>query len=161
MESGKLDLRRKTFESMCKAYPELEALRQLRHARDKMRTHQACGRSDGRNRTVLWPFASKTSRTQPKASQWIFSPAVWLRSLIKPGPGRAIAYIDWSVDGISGRGRALAVQADARLYATGSPYVEFAKRFDVAPPIGHQEDAPGSHDTYKTVLLGAQYGCST
>ena len=37
--------------------------------------------ADGRNRTVLWPFKSKTSRTQPKASQWIFSPAVWLRSL--------------------------------------------------------------------------------
>ena len=37
LESGKLNLRRKTFESMCKAYPELESLRQLRHARDKMR----------------------------------------------------------------------------------------------------------------------------
>ena len=84
LESGKLDLRRKTFESMCKAYPELEALRQLRYARDKLRRIKLAVGSDGRNRTVLWPFASKTSRTQPKASRWIFSPAVWLRSLIKP-----------------------------------------------------------------------------
>src|SRR4029434_4035088 len=30
-ENGKLDLRRKTFESMAKAWPELEPLRQLRH----------------------------------------------------------------------------------------------------------------------------------
>ena len=35
---------------------------------------------------MLWPYKAKTSRTQPKASQWIFSPAVWLRSLIKPDP---------------------------------------------------------------------------
>ena len=55
----------------------------------------AVGR-DGRNRTVLWSFAAKTSRTQPKASQWIFSPAVWLRFLIKPEPGMALAYIDYS-----------------------------------------------------------------
>ena len=77
--SGKLDLRRKTFDSMAKARPELEALRQLRHARDKMRRIKLAVGGDGRNRTVLWPFASKTSRSQPKAAQWIFSPAVWLR----------------------------------------------------------------------------------
>ena len=94
LETGKLNLRRKTFESMCKGYPELEDLRQLRYARDKMRRIKLAVGADGRNRTVLWPFQAKTSRTQPKASQWIFSPAVWLRSLIKPGPGLAVAYID-------------------------------------------------------------------
>lgn len=132
-EFGKPDLRRKTFESMCKAYPELEALRQLRHARDKMRRIKLAVGPDGRNRTVLWPFASKTSRTQPKAAQWIFSPATWLRSSIKPGPGRAIAYIDWS----SMEFQVAAVLSKCRpmleLYATGSPYIEFAKRFDVVP----------------------------
>ena len=157
MESGKPDLRRKTFESMCKAYPELEALRQLRHARDKMRSIKLAVGSDGRNRTVLWPFASKTSRTQPKASQWIFSPAVWLRSLIKPGPGRAVAYIDWS----SMEFQVAAVLSKCKpmleLYATGSPYVEFAKRFDVAPQSATKKTHPEVHDTYKTVLLGAQY----
>ena len=81
---------------MCKALPQLEDLRQLRHARDKMRKIKLAVGADDRNRTVLWPFQSKTSRTQPKASRWIFSPAVWLRSLIKPTPGMAIAYIDCS-----------------------------------------------------------------
>ena len=37
-ETGKLDMRRKTFESMAKAYPQLEPLRQLRYVRDKLRT---------------------------------------------------------------------------------------------------------------------------
>ena len=132
--SGKLNLRRKTFDSMAKAWPELEALRQLRHARDKMRRIKLAVGSDGRNRTVLWPFASKTSRTQPKAAQWIFSPSIWLRSLIKPAPGRAIAYIDWS----SMEFQIAAALSECRpmleLYASGSPYISFAKRFDEAPP---------------------------
>jgi hypothetical protein len=77
---------------MSKGRPQLEDLRQLRHVRDKMRKIKLAVGGDGRNRTVLWPFKAKTSRTQPKASLWIFSPAVWLRSLIKPEPGWAVAY---------------------------------------------------------------------
>ena len=87
LETGKLNMRRKTFEDMSKGWPQLEELRQLRHTRDKMRKVKLAVGADGRNRTVLWPFKAKTSRTQPKASLWIFSPAVWLRSLIKPEPG--------------------------------------------------------------------------
>jgi DNA polymerase I len=87
LETGNLNMRRKTFDEMSKGWPQLEGLRQLRHTRDKRRKIKLAVGADGRNRTVLWPFKSKTSRTQPKASEWIFSPAVWLRSLIKPGPG--------------------------------------------------------------------------
>ena len=77
--------------------------------------------ADGRNRTVLWPFKSKTGRTQPKASQWIFSPAVWTRSLIKPGPGQAVAYIDYSAMEF---GIAASLSGDNSmrgLYASGEP----------------------------------------
>src|SRR5262249_57576706 len=133
LESGKLNLRRKTFESMCKAWPELEELRQLRYARDKMRRVKLSVGRDGRNRTVLWPFQAKTSRTQPKAAQWIFSPAVWLRSLIKPGPGRAVAYIDYSSMEFL---LAAALSGDPvmlELYASGDPYLGFAKRVGTAP----------------------------
>jgi hypothetical protein len=156
--SGKLNLRRKTFDSMAKARPELEALRQLRHARDKMRRIKLAVGSDGRNRTVLWPFASKTSRTQPKAAQWIFSPAVWLRSLIKPEPGRAVAYIDWS----SMEFQIAAALSECRpmleLYASGSPYLEFAKRFDEAPAKASKRTHAHIHERYKVGCLGAQYG---
>jgi DNA polymerase family A len=158
LETGKLNLRRKTFESMCKAWPQLEDLRQLRYARDKMRRVELAVGADGRNRTTLWPFTSKTSRTQPKAAKWIFSPAVWLRSLIKPQPGRAIAYIDWS----SMEFQIAAVLSESRqmleLYAGGSPYVDFAKRFDAAPPTATKKTHPETHETYKVALLGAQYG---
>jgi hypothetical protein len=68
LETGKLNLKRKTFEDMAKGHPQLEQLRQLRHARDKMRKIELAVGADGRNRTVLWPFKAKTSRTQPEAS---------------------------------------------------------------------------------------------
>jgi hypothetical protein len=156
-ENGKPNLEQETLKSMCVTFPELESLRQLRHARDKMRKIKLAVGSDGRNRTVLWPFQSKTSRTQPKASEWLFSPAVWLRFTFKPGPGRAVAYIDWSSMHFLIAGILSNCQAMIDLYATGSPYVEFAKRFDMAPPTATKKTHPEIHDSYKTVLLGAQY----
>jgi hypothetical protein len=131
-ETAKLDMRRKTFESMAKAYPQLEPLRQLRYVRDKLRTIQLSVGSDNRNRCVLWPFSSKTSRTQPKAKHWIFSPSVWMRFLIKPEPGKALAYIDYSSmeflaaaalsDGHSGPHNPM-----LELYRSGDPYLNFGK----------------------------------
>jgi hypothetical protein len=156
-DNGKLDLRRRTFDSIAKSYPEIESLRQLRHARDKMRRIKLVVGADGKNRTVLWPFQSKTSRTQPKASQWIFSPAVWLRFLIKPGPGRAIAVLDWSGMEFQIAGAHSECKPMLDLYATGSPYVEFAKRFDEAPSSATKKSHPVIHDRYKVGLLGVQY----
>jgi hypothetical protein len=43
-DKGKLCTKRKTFEDMSKGHPQLEALRQLRHARDKMRKNTARSR---------------------------------------------------------------------------------------------------------------------
>ena len=136
---------------MAKAYPETEpSLRQLRHARNKMRRVKLAIGADGRNRTVLWPFVSKTGRSQPKASEWIFSPAVWLRSLIKPRPGRAIAYIDWSAMEfqIAAALPGCKPMLDDDLYASGSPYID-AKRFDEAPPASTKKSHPHIHERYK------------
>ena len=156
-ENGKLDLRSKTFDAMAKAYPQTESLRQLRHTRNKMRKVKLAIGADGRNRTVLWPFAGKTGRSQPKASEWIFSPAVWLRFLIKPEPGRALAYIDWSGMEFLIAAALSNCQPMLDLYASGSPYIGFAKRFDEAPPDATKKSHPHIHERYKVGCLGAQY----
>jgi DNA polymerase-1 len=156
-DTGKLDLRTKTFESMAKAYPELEDLKQLRHARNKMRKIGLAVGGDGRNRTVLWPFQAKTARTHPKAKFWIFSPAVWLRSLIKPAPGMAVAYLDWSSMEFQIAAALSECKPMLDLYATGNAYIEFAKKFDEAPPTATKKTHAEIHDLYKTVCLGAQY----
>jgi DNA polymerase-1 len=141
LESGKLNMRRKTFEDMSKGFPQLEELRQLRHARDKMRKVKLAVGADGRNRTVLWPFQAKTSRTQPKASRWIFSPAVWLRSLIKPEPGVAVAYIDYSsmeflIAASLSDGHCGPVNNMLEMYRSGDPYLSFAKSVGAIPSWG-------------------------
>jgi DNA polymerase-1 len=167
-ETGKLDLRRKTFESMAKAYPQIEPLRQLRYIRDKLRTIQLSVGHDGRNRTVLWPFSSKTSRTQPKAKHWIYSPSVWFRFLIKPEPGRALAYIDYS----SMEFLAAAALSDGHcgpnnpmldLYRSGDPYLNFGKIIGYIPPDATRK-TPGVEvirDRLKVLCLGVQYGMQT
>ena len=164
-ETGKLDLRRKTFESMAKAYPQIEPLRQLRYIRDKLRTIKLSVGRDGRNRTVLWPFSSKTSRAQPKAKHWIFSPSVWLRFLIKPEPGKALAYIDYS----SMEFQAAAALSNKHvgpnnpmldLYKSGDPYLNFGKIIGLIPPDATRQ-TPGIEmirDRLKVLCLGVQYG---
>lgn len=59
LESGALNLRRKTFDNMSKAFPQLEDLRQLRYARDKMRKVKLAVGRDGRNRCVFVAFSVK------------------------------------------------------------------------------------------------------
>ncbi len=158
LESGKLSLRSKVFDNMTRGWPLLEDLRQLRHMRDKMRRIKLAVGADGRNRTVLWPFQAKTSRSQPKASEWIFSPAVWLRSLIKPERGRAVAYIDWSAMEFM----LAAVLSNCRimleLYASGDPYLNFAKRVGAVPQSATSESHAAVREQYKVVLLATQYG---
>ncbi len=166
LESGKLNMRRTTFEDMSKGFPQLEELRQLRHARDKMRKVKLAVGADGRNRTVLWPFQAKTSRTQPKASRWIFSPAVWLRSLIKPEPGMAVAYIDYSsmefliAASLSDR-HCGPINNMLKMYQSGDPYLSFAKAVGAIPSWGSKQTHGEIRDKYKVMLLASQYGMST
>jgi hypothetical protein len=167
-DTGKLDMRRKTFESMAKAYPQVEPLRQLRYIRDKLRKIELSVGADGRNRTVLWPFSSKTSRTQPKARHWIFSPSVWMRFLIKPELGRALAYIDYSSmeflaaaalsDGHTGPSNPM-----LELYQSGDPYLNFGKLVGqiASDATRAMPGVPAKRDQLKVVCLATQYGVQT
>jgi DNA polymerase family A len=163
LASGKLDMRGKTFDAMSKGYPQLEELRQLRYVRNKMRKVKLAIGRDGRNRTVLWPFKSKTSRTQPKAAQWIFSPAVWLRSLIKPEPGMAIAYIDYTsmeflvAASLSDR-HCGSTNVMLDMYNSGDPYLSFTKRVGAAPATATKKSHETERDRYKVMMLSTQYG---
>ena len=115
---------------------------------------------DGRNRTVLWPFVAKTSRTQPKASSWIFSPAVWLRFLIKPGPGMALAYIDYSSAEFMIGASMSNDKNMLDLYRSGDPYLNYAKRVGAIPGDGTKDSHGPLRDRYKIFLLSSQYGIS-
>src|SRR5262249_22155817 len=88
---------------------------------------------DGRNRTLLSPFPARAGANQPSNSRFIFGPAVWLRSLIKPPPSYAVAYVDWSQQEF---GIAAALSGDPAMqaaYNSGDPYLAFAKQVGAVP----------------------------
>lgn len=95
-EAGYLAQDQDTFRSMEPRYPQVEPLKDLRHALSEMRLGELAAGPDGRNRTMLSPFGARTGRNTPSNTKFIFGPAVWLRSLILPGEGRSLAYVDWS-----------------------------------------------------------------
>jgi DNA polymerase I len=158
-DSGRPDLRDDTFRDMAKVYPQLTPLRELRDTLDKLRKIKLQVGSDGRARTVLWPFSSKTGRTQPKATQFLFGPSCWIRSLLKPAPGMAIAYADWSAMEFF---LAAALSGDKAMldaYA-GDPYLATAIAFGYAPHGATKKTHGTIRDQFKVVLLAGQYGMS-
>lgn len=158
LESGAPDLQEITFRDMAKAYPQLQPLRELRHALGQMRLSDLAVGSDGRNRVSLFPFGSKTSRNQPSNSRFIFGPSAWLRSLIRPDPGMAIAYVDFTAQEM---GVAAALSGDPALleaYATGDIYLAFAKQAGLAPPDATKKTHKEVRDLCKAVVLGTLYG---
>ena len=158
LKSGYLDLKDETFRSMAKIYPQLSPLRELRHALGQMRLNEFKVGADGRNRTMLSPFRSKTGRNQPSNNKYIFGSSVWLRSLIKPAEGYGIAYIDWSQQEF---GIAAALSGDQvmkQAYASGDPYLEFAKLAGAVPPDATKKSHPHERALYKATVLAVQYG---
>ena len=158
LPSGNLDLKDETFRSMTKIYPQLSPLRELKHSLGQMRLNKFKVGADGRNRTLLSPFRSKTGRNQPSNSRYIFGSSVWLRGLIKPAEGWGIAYIDWSQQEF---GIAAALSGDEAMkqaYASGDPYLEFAKLAGAVPADATKKSHPDERKLFKTTVLAVQYG---
>jgi hypothetical protein len=65
---------------MSRRYPQIGPLRELRYSISKLRLNDlAISGIDGRNRTLLGPYGSKTGRNQASTSRYIFGPAKWTR----------------------------------------------------------------------------------
>jgi DNA polymerase I len=130
-------------------------MHELRHA---MRLNDLAVGQDGRNRTILSAFRSRTGRNQPGNTLYIFGPSVWLRSLIKPPPGFGVAYIDWSQQEI---GVAAALSGDAALqaaYRTGDCYLAFAKQAGAVPQDATKQTHKSVRELFKQCVLAVQYG---
>src|SRR6516164_1859214 len=158
LESGTLDLEDGTFRQMAKAHLEISPLRELRHDLAELRLNDLAVGRDGRNRTILSAFRSRTGRNQPSNTKFIFGPSVWLRSLIQPPPGHGVAYIDWQQQEF---GIAAALSGDGRMldaYQSGDPYLAFAKQAGAAPADATKVTHKPIRDQFKACVLAVQYG---
>jgi hypothetical protein len=160
LPTGQLCLDEETFRQQAKVYPAVAPLRELRHTLGQLRLNNLDVGSDGRNRALLSAFRAKTGRNQPSTSRFIFGPAAWLRGLIKPAKGRALAYVDWSAQEIAIAG---ALSGDALLwdaYESGDPYIAFARQAGIVPPDATKISHPNERQACKVIVLGVNYGMS-
>jgi hypothetical protein len=158
LDSGNLALDDDTFRSLAKTHPEIQAIHELRCTLGKLRLIELQIGSDGRNRYLVSPYRSLTGRNQPSNSKSIFGPAKWIRHLIKPGEGMAIAYLDFEQQEF---GIAAALSGDPNMmeaYNSGDPYLSFAKLAGAVPSDATKGSHPQERDLYKATILAVQYG---
>ena len=116
--------------------------------------------SDGRNRTILSAFRSRTGRCQPSNTKYIFGPSVWLRSLIQPPQGWGVAYLDWCQQE---HGIAAVLSGDAAMqaaYLSGDPYLAFAKQAGAVPADATKQTHGAERELFKQCVLarGLRHG---
>jgi len=157
-EKGNLKLDDNSFKDMSKAYPQLQALRDLRYILGQLKLNELPVGRDGRNRCLLSPFRTKTGRNAPSTSKFIFGPAVWLRSLIKPGPGKVLLYVDYSQQEFYIAAVLSGDEAMIEAYETGDPYLAFAKQAGAVPQDATKQTHRAERDAFKVCSLGVQYG---
>lgn len=158
LDSGALALDDDTFKDQARAYPQLMPLRELRHTLGKMRLNEIAVGQDGRNRCMLSPFRSKTGRNQPSNNRFVFGPSAWMRSLIKPPEGMALAYCDFARQEF---GIAAAYSDDEAMqaaYRAADAYIAFAQMAGAVPVNATKKTHPQERAAFKLVALAVQYG---
>ena len=117
-----------------KILPCVSPYRELRSSLADLRLNDLAVGRDGRNRTILSAFRSRTGpQSAVEYSSLYLGRAVWLRGLIKPPPGHAVAYVDWRQQEF---GIAAALSGDTAMqaaYQSGDPYLAFAKQAHAVP----------------------------
>ena len=86
-----------------------------------------------------------------------FRPSAWLRGLIKPPPGHAVAYIDRSNQEFA---IAAKLSGDAKMmaaYDTGDPYLAFGKQAGKLPADATKTSHPGERQLLKQCVLRISY----
>ena len=159
LASGKLELTDEVFRQKSKSNPtSIAPYHELRVSLSRLKLSGLSVGSDGRNRTMLSPFRSDTGRNQPSTSKFIFGPSCWIRGFIKPGPGKFLAYIDYSQQEL---GIAAALSGDRKMqeaYRSGDPYLRFAQMAGAVPTNATKKSHPEERSAYKVCMLAVQYG---
>ena len=158
MQGGLLDVELATFRDMAAAHPEVGPMAALQASLSQLRQFRLAVGRDGRNRCPLRPFSSKTGRNQPSTNQFIFGPAVWLRGLIKPLEDMAVAYVDYEQQEFGIAGALSQDQAMMAAYASGDPYLTFAKQAGAVPPNATKRTHAIERQQFKQAALAVQYG---
>lgn len=113
--------------------------------------------SDDRARAYFGIYGSQSSRSQPKATGFLFLKSAWMRALCVPPRGRMMIGIDFgSQEFLLG---ALISGDDnmRKAYESGDPYLYFAKLAGAVPWDGTKEEYKVQRNLFKSTVLGLSY----
>lgn len=145
--------------------PYLQDLRETKRLLERFKTFDLSIGRDGRCRGHYFPFVQSTGRSSPGKGS-IFSMPKFTRFLVKPGPGRGIAYIDlksaeFAIAAALSHDEVM--QQDYRDMLSGKiecVYFELAKRSGQVPPDALLKDHRPVRALWKLACLAMMYGQS-
>jgi hypothetical protein len=156
-QSGRISTADEAFRDFA-ILPEVENLRQIRQVIDHLRKPSFNVRGK-RNYYGILPYKAETSRNATIGS--LFQSPAWMRGLIQPSDGAALAYVDYEQEEFFIAGVLSKDEAILKAYASGDPYVGFAIESGLIPPGGNKTSHPKERALAKTLMLAVQYGMTS
>jgi len=112
---------------------------------------------DDRAHPYLNAYGAQSSRYQPKATGFIHLKAAWMRSLVEPRPGRAIAAIDYGSEEFLLSALISGDENMLKAYESGDVYLYFAKLAGAVPWDGTKKEYGEARNLFKATTLGISY----
>ncbi len=113
--------------------------------------------SDGRVRPYTNIYGAQSSRSQPASTGFMFLKPAWMRSLVIPPPGKAMAGIDYGSEEFF---LSAILSCDKNMidaYLSGDPYLAFGKLVGMIPKDGTKETHGPERNLCKATTLGLSY----
>jgi DNA polymerase-1 len=148
------------FRERAQANKTLNPLFELHYTLERLKRLDLPIGPDGRHRAkTLQAFGTNTGRNAPRG--FAFAPAVWVRFLIKPRPGWAIVYSDYSAQAIHIAARKSGDPMLTAAVESGDPYLWYARKTGMAPPAPSKiSHAHLRNEILKAFQLSVHYGAS-
>jgi DNA polymerase I len=143
---------------LARDYPVLDPLVESLKTQRQLKDFSLPIGSDCRLRAWFAPFWTITGRNAPPTNGYIYNLPAWMRSTMKPTPGYALAYLDYSAMEF---GLAAACSGDKNMtdfYNSGDPYIATAVASGSLPAGATKRSHKDERDLYKTGSLSCLYG---
>lgn len=113
--------------------------------------------SDGRVRPYTNIYGAQSSRSQPSSTGFMFLKPAWMRALVQPAEGKAMAGIDYGSQEFFLSALLSSDDEMIDAYLSGDPYFAFAKKSGAVPADAKKEDYKTVRDLFKATVLGISY----
>ncbi len=112
---------------------------------------------DGRVRPYTNPYGAQSSRSQPASTGFMFLKPAWMRALVEPSEGMAMAGIDYASQEYFVSALLSEDKKMIEAYLSGDVYLAFGKSIKLIPPEGTKDTHKALRDLCKSSILGISY----